>query len=172
MSYTLHDAAFTLSKDALSALENIVKKAQASPAAASILAARIHADMLPFTFQVHMVTNTLQKMVCRLTGEVPPELENNLSTYDEILARIADVRKALDAAPGKAAIDARGDESVTIGLGPGKEATVLTWQYVHGYIIPNVFFHTVTAYDIARKEGVDLGKMDFLAPFLGKFVGM
>jgi uncharacterized protein len=61
---------------------------------------------------------------------------------------------------------------VTIGLGPGKEATMLTWQYVHGYIIPNVFFHTVTAYDIARKEGVDLGKMDFIAPFMGKFVGM
>lgn len=31
---------------------------------------------------------------------------------------------------------------------------------------PNLYFHLVTAYDILRKEGVPLGKTDYLAPFM------
>lgn len=31
---------------------------------------------------------------------------------------------------------------------------------------PNVFFHLVTAYDILRKQGVPLGKMDYLKAFI------
>lgn len=30
------------------------------------------------------------------------------------------------------------------------------------YVLPNFWFHVVTAYDILRKEGVPVGKMDFL----------
>lgn len=172
MSYTLYDAALTTSKDALTSLEHIIKKAQASPVADAIPAASIHPDMRPFTFQVHMVTNNIQKMVSRLAGEEATEFDRNLETYEDMLARVAETHKRLDAAPGKATIDARGEEKVTFGLGPGKEATVLAWQYVHGYSIPNLFFHVVTAYDIARKEGVDLGKLDFISPFMGKFLGM
>jgi hypothetical protein len=29
-------------------------------------------------------------------------------------------------------------------------------------VIPNVFFHVTTAYDILRHNGVELGKHDFL----------
>lgn len=38
------------------------------------------------------------------------------------------------------------------------------------HAIPNLFFHLVTAYNILRKEGVPLGKMDYLTPFIGKHV--
>lgn len=31
---------------------------------------------------------------------------------------------------------------------------------------PNLYFHLVTAYDILRKEGVPLGKTDYLGPFM------
>jgi len=30
------------------------------------------------------------------------------------------------------------------------------------FSLPNFYFHATTAYDILRKEGVPLGKMDFL----------
>lgn len=33
---------------------------------------------------------------------------------------------------------------------------------------PGLFFHTITAYNILRKEGVPLGKMDYLGPILPK----
>lgn len=39
-----------------------------------------------------------------------------------------------------------------------------------GYSTPNLYFHLVTAYDILRKEGVPLGKMDYMSPFLMKAI--
>lgn len=33
-------------------------------------------------------------------------------------------------------------------------------------ILPVIFFHVVTAYDILRKEGVPLGKKDYIGPFV------
>jgi hypothetical protein len=29
-------------------------------------------------------------------------------------------------------------------------------------VLPNLYFHTVTAYNILRHNGVDVGKMDYL----------
>ncbi len=31
-------------------------------------------------------------------------------------------------------------------------------------IVPNVFFHVAMVYAILRRDGVDVGKMDFLGP--------
>jgi len=35
-------------------------------------------------------------------------------------------------------------------------------DYVNQWAIPNFYFHVVTAYDILRAEGIELGKKDFL----------
>lgn len=32
-------------------------------------------------------------------------------------------------------------------------------------MVPNLFFHVVTAYDILRSKGVPLAKRDYLTPF-------
>lgn len=32
-------------------------------------------------------------------------------------------------------------------------------------MIPNIFFHVVTAYDILRSKGVPLAKKDYITPF-------
>jgi hypothetical protein len=34
-------------------------------------------------------------------------------------------------------------------------------QYVLGFATPNFYFHYVTAYDILRHGGVEIGKRDF-----------
>ena len=34
--------------------------------------------------------------------------------------------------------------------------------YLVSHILPNVYFHVTTAYNILRHNGVELGKMDFL----------
>jgi hypothetical protein len=33
---------------------------------------------------------------------------------------------------------------------------------LENHVLPNVFFHVTTTYDILRHNGVELGKMDFL----------
>jgi uncharacterized protein len=34
--------------------------------------------------------------------------------------------------------------------------------FLMGFSLPNFYFHATTAYDILRKEGVPLGKRDYL----------
>jgi uncharacterized protein len=34
--------------------------------------------------------------------------------------------------------------------------------YLQSHVIPNVYFHVTTAYNILRHNGVELGKKDFL----------
>lgn len=52
----------------------------------------------------------------------------------------------------------------------GLGCVVKRCAYVTGYAIPNLFFHLVTAYNILRKEGIPLGKIDYLTPFIRKHV--
>ena len=35
-------------------------------------------------------------------------------------------------------------------------------DYLQIFVLPNVYFHAVTAYNILRHNGVEIGKMDFL----------
>ena len=56
----------------------------------------------------------------------------------------------------------------------GSEDRTVSWQsrtatktmqgqpYLLHHVLPNVFFHVTTAYDILRHNGVELGKQDFL----------
>jgi hypothetical protein len=37
-------------------------------------------------------------------------------------------------------------------------------NYLTNFALPNFFFHVTTAYALLRKNGVDLGKRDFLGP--------
>ena len=36
-------------------------------------------------------------------------------------------------------------------------------DYLMGFALPNFYFHMVTANNILRENGVDIGKRDFLA---------
>jgi hypothetical protein len=169
MSYSLYDASIGVAKDALASLANILEKIEASPVAGTIAQARLHPDMLPFTFQVHCVTAITQKLVARSTGAEPKDLKTP-ETLEDMKARVAEIQAEVDAV-SKDVVNGREKEIVPLGMGRGKpDAKVETWQYIHGYYLPNVFFHLVTAYDIARKEGVELGKQDYQKPFLFKFV--
>lgn len=42
------------------------------------------------------------------------------------------------------------------------ELPFTTENYVMSFSLPNFYFHVTTAYDILRKEGVPIGKADFL----------
>lgn len=168
MPFTLYDASIGLVKDALTTLQSVVTKAEATP---SVITARITDDMKPFSFQIHTATDTAQRMVARLTGEEPKSYEDNLADFAAMKARISDVL-ALLAAADKTTVNAKADEDIqfSAGAGSGKQATVKGWMYVQGMAVPSIFFHVVTAYDIARKEGVALGKRDYLTPFASKYL--
>ncbi|PHH77522.1 hypothetical protein CDD82_3477 [Ophiocordyceps australis] len=165
MGYGLYDTSVVIPRDALKSLSAILKKAEAAPNAASLPEARIHPDMLPLTFQVYTVTDIAQKMVSRVSGREPVLLERDLKTFADMHARIHQVLELL-ADADKDAINKRVDDIVPFNLGPTKMAQAPAGAFVNGYGLPNLFFHLVTAYDILRKEGIVLGKMDYLTSFM------
>jgi hypothetical protein len=44
----------------------------------------------------------------------------------------------------------------------GQETSFSGQAYLLTFALPNFFFHVVTAYDILRHNGVEIGKADFL----------
>lgn len=172
-SYTLADGTLphaTAAVKVLSHLLDMVEKST-SPTPESLLAARLHPSMLPLAFQFHFAADSAAKMVARLEG-VDPE---DLGSW-ETIKTVADARARVDAAAARLAsadadkIASRTVETVTYGRGPGKpEGKLRSRDYAAGFSLPTIFFHTTTAYNILRKEGVDVGKEDYMGPFLGHY---
>ena len=58
-------------------------------------------------------------------------------------------------------IDGTEDKNVVLPVS-GKETHYKGLQLLLGHSMPNVYFHTTTAYNILRHNGVEIGKRDFL----------
>lgn len=169
MTYTIFDASVVPAKHSLESLKAILQKAENSGNATELLAARIHPDMLGLSFQIHMITNTCQQAVARLSGTTPKTYEDDLKTFADFYARIAEVQD-LVAQADKETINSRDESTVTIGFGPGKSADLSAGGYVNGYLVPNLFFHMTTVYNIFRMQGVPLGKRDYVGPYMAEYL--
>ncbi len=126
----------------------------------ALLNARLYPDMFPFTRQVQLAADTASSGAARLSGTEGPVHERNASSFAELAAH---VRKTI------AQLESFRPEQLD-----GTEYKTVTWQtrsstknmqglpYLMNHVLPNLFFHTTTAYNILRHNGVELGKMDYL----------
>ena len=90
-----------------------------------------------------------------------PSIPDTEKSFDELKARLAntiDYVKAFKPAQFDGA-DAR---DVTFPAGPDKTMTMKGQQFLSHFSLPNFYFHAVTAHDILRHNGVEIGKRDFL----------
>ncbi|KAI0123542.1 hypothetical protein BJ170DRAFT_87041 [Xylariales sp. AK1849] len=134
---------------------------------ADLVNLRISEDMLPLRFQVFIIAAITTKAIGRMTSNSLPELENREYTLEELYA-ILD--KTLEQLAGVSEESLAGREGVEVLCQTGKK----TWkpsavEYIHGYTIPNVFFHLTILYALLRKQGVPLGKADYLGVFMKNF---
>ncbi len=163
---SLHGASAPMFDIMLTNLSAWLDKAEAHAAAKKIdvdvlLSSRIVADMLPLRAQIHVATAFAKNAVCRLAGETPPDYADTDVTLEQLRARIArtlDLVRSADAA----AIDARENQDITFGVGGENKMTLSGTDYLLRFALPNFYFHIITAYDILRQNGVELGKADFL----------
>ncbi len=121
---------------------------------------RLFPDMYPLTRQVQIVTDNAKGGASRLAGLEPPKYEDTESSFPELMARISKTIAYLKTLKPDQ-ID--GSEERTITLKLGRET--MTFQgmpYLLNFVLPNIYFHSVTAYDILRHCGVDVGKNDYL----------
>jgi hypothetical protein len=122
--------------------------------------ARLYPDMLPLKRQVHIACDTAKYSVARLAGVEAPKHEDVEETFVDLKARIA---KTLDFIQTFKPAQIDGSEEKTIHLKLGqREVDFKGMQYLLGHALPNFYFHVVTAYDILRHNGVEVGKRDYI----------
>ena len=78
----------------------------------------------------------------------------------ELLARIGSAKSYIRSFAA-ADINDSEERQITFKTG-GRECTFRGQDFLCHFVLPNVFFHCTTAYNILRHNGVELGKWDFL----------
>ncbi|MDI7776197.1 DUF1993 domain-containing protein [Asticcacaulis sp. EMRT-3] len=161
----MYQASIPIVLRALNNLKAILSKAEAWAEEKKVdekvvLNARLALDMLPFSKQVQLVSDTAKGIAARLGGVENPSYVDDETSFAELHARL---QKTIDFV---ASVDAKGFDGVesreVLLKFPSGTLEFTGLSYLTGFAIPNLFFHVTTAYAILRHSGVPLGKTDFL----------
>jgi hypothetical protein len=165
MPLSIYQTSVPVFSRALNNLSAIVGKAAAHAEARKIdpsvfINARIAPDMFPFSRQVQSASDSAKGCAARLAGVDIPSYADTETTFAELQARIAKTVAFLQSV-NVAQFDGSEDRTIVLKL-RGREVTFSGQNYLLNFALPNFFFHAVTAYDILRHNGVEIGKQDFL----------
>jgi hypothetical protein len=165
MKISMYAMSHDVFKKALTQLLHVMEKGVASAKARSfdtgvLVGARLAPDMLPFSKQIQLSSDFAKSTMARLAGIDPPKFEDNEASMEDLVAR---VKKTLEFIDSVSASSLEGSETRDIKI-PLRDRTLELkgLPYLQNWAVPNFFFHYVTAYNILRHNGVDIGKRDFL----------
>ncbi|MFK8184268.1 MAG: DUF1993 family protein [Phormidesmis sp.] len=128
---------------------------------AVLVNSRLYPDMFPLAKQVQIVSDISRKGVARLAGTEAPAIEDTETSFAELTERLQQSIAYLETFTA-AQIDNTEEKEITLPVGKGKTMTFKGWTYLSFFVLPNVYFHVTTAYDILRHNGVEVGKRDYL----------
>jgi hypothetical protein len=165
MSISMYDFSIPILTRGLTNLSAILDKAAAHAGAKKfdpvVLAqARLFPDMFPLVRQVQVACDTAKGAAARLAGIEVPKHEDTEVTFADLKARIA---KTTDFLKTVGAAQLKDAESRNIEIkfpNGGWKFTGLA--YLNDFVLPNFYFHFSMVYALLRKNGIDVGKMDFL----------
>jgi uncharacterized protein len=165
MTLSMYQASVPPALRALKALQGVLAKGKAHAAAkgtdeANYLGLRITPDMLPLVAQVRITCDTAKRGVARLAGVEPPVHADDEASFDALQARCQSV---IDYLGTISADQVDGSEAREILLPtPMGEFKFTGQDFLFGFILANVHFHSTMVYGLLRGAGVELGKMDYL----------
>jgi hypothetical protein len=165
MTISMYQASVPTIVRALNNLAAVLEKADQHAGAkniepAAFVNARLYPDMFGLAKQVQIASDISKGGAARLAQVEPPAFEDNETTFPQLIERVKKTIAFL--------------ETLKPSQIDGSEARTVTWKtrtatksmegqpYLLNHVLPNVFFHCATAYDILRHNGVELGKQDFL----------
>jgi hypothetical protein len=149
----------SLFQSRLATLEHLLKLAQAHFCDdESFLQKRIVADMLPFGTQIAFTCNQPRNFALWCDHKPANNLDPDITSLTQAYEHIANTRELLSSIQVDdtklAEMTRIYDQSLYIDLSGS--------AYVNEFLIPNFYFHLVTAYDILRMAGVPIGKRDYM----------
>jgi hypothetical protein len=123
---------------------------------------RLAPDMFTLTQQVQAACHQAQDQVGMLIGQPQIEFKDAETTIADLKTRILRAQTFLDGLEA-AAFEGAAERRISFPLGGSGmlfEADGLT--FLRDWTMPNFYFHVVTAYDILRNNGVEIGKLDYM----------
>jgi len=165
MAISVYDFSYPVLTHGLANLSAILDKASAHAAAKKydsivLTQARLFPDMHPLTRQVQIACDTAKGAAARLAGIDPPKHEDTETTFADLKARIAKTLDFLETANAVRLTDAD-SRPIELKL-PTTTFHFTAVSYLTDFVLPNFYFHLSMVYALLRKNGVDLGKRDFL----------
>lgn len=165
MSLSMYQASVPVLIHNLKALSAILKKGADHAKArgldpAVLVNARLFPDMFPLVRQVQIATDQAKFGVARLTGVEAAKFADDETTFEQLKARIERTRAFVAGVPREAF-----EGAATRRVEVPTRATTYAFDgrtFLLQWAMPNFYFHVVTAYDILRHNGVEIGKRDFL----------
>jgi hypothetical protein len=124
--------------------------------------ARLFPDMAPFFFQIECIDNYSVWGLDAIRGGVfnPPDLAGPVP-FSALQARISGTEAAL-ATLTPEEVNAWSGKKLDMQIHTDPQTTAFVAEtYLLSFLLPNFYFHAVTAYDILRAQGVPIGKRDF-----------
>ena len=166
MSLSIHDASVPVLARALTNLAGVLEKGRLHAESekvdpAILLGMRLYPNMFALTRQAQVVSDGAKGCMARLAAVEAPKYEDTESSFEQLKQRID---KTLAFVKGFDARQLEGADSrpVVVKFPNGGVNFKNGWDYLFTFVLPNLYFHSTTAYDILRQSGVELGKRDFM----------
>lgn len=162
---SMYQASVPVLSHSLSNLAKILQKGAAYADAKKVehsvlLGTRLYPDMFPLSRQVQIASDISRRGVARLAGLEAPKLEDQESNFPELIQRIDQTIAYLNTFSAE---QMDGTETKVIELPIGSQTLTFEGQpFLLYFVLPNVYFHITTTYNILRHCGVEVGKRDFL----------
>lgn len=125
-----------------------------------LMAARLAPDQFSFLRQVTAACDTAKWTAAKLAGKQGPAHPDTEVTIAELRARVATVVTYLETFTRE---DFAGAEQRMCQHSWMGTKSVRGDNYVREFGWPNFYFHTTSAYQILRHNGVELSKQDYIA---------
>jgi len=166
MSQSIYDASIPWFLHALGNLNSVLEKGGAHCEKEKIdpnamLSARLYPDMFALTRQVQVVSDQAKGAAARLAGVEAPKFADTESSFAELSTRLDNTAKFLKGLD-RSRFDGADVRPIEVKFPQATLNFATGWTYLLGFVLPNIYFHSATAYDILRHNGVKLGKQDFI----------
>jgi hypothetical protein len=162
MSFTIYDASVPVFVRSMTNMEAWLDKALAEgKSETALMEARLAPDMLPFSAQIQIASDSAKNAVARLAGVEAPSMPDTETSFAELKARCRRTVAYVESVD-RSALDGAETREVVVKFPNGMGYTFSGLEYLTGFALPNFFFHVTTAYALLRSNGVCLGKPDFL----------
>ncbi|MCU0570611.1 MAG: DUF1993 domain-containing protein [Oculatellaceae cyanobacterium Prado106] len=154
------DSIKSLFQSRLATLEHLLKLAQTHFGDdESFLQQRLAADMFPFGTQIAFTCNQPRNFALWCDGKPVEDLDPDVTSLAQAYEHIAHTNQLLSSIHAE---DTKLAEMTRIYSGQNLYIDLSGHAYVNDFLMPNFYFHLVTAYDILRMAGVPIGKRDYM----------